>query len=200
MHGNRRCLWLGLGSNMGDRLRHLRRASYALALHPEIEVLRGSRVYETEYEGPGTQDDYLNACLEIKTSLEPLVLLAVLKGAEERSGRQPQGHMKPRPIDLDILLWPGRISCEPKLMIPHPRIRERAFVLEPLAELAPDEVFSDSGETIGMACAKIRRKSGSWVRLLAQEDGRSTRLLPGNADPEASSKEDWRAALAIHCR
>ncbi len=193
-------LWLGLGSNMGDRLGNLRRAVFALEVHPELEVLRGSRVYETDYVGPGSQQMYLNACLEVATCLEPLVLLAVLKGIEERLGRMPGGHMLPRPIDLDILLWQGRISQDARLTIPHPRARQRRFVLEPLAELAPQEIFPDSGETIRQACAKIRRKSGATVRLLAPDDGVEVRLLPGGCGSGEPTREEWRAALAVHSR
>ncbi len=192
-------LWLGLGSNMGDRLVHLRRAVYALALRPQINPLRGSKVYETEYEGPGSQAPYLNACLEINTSLAPLSLLRELKAVEARHGRSPNGHMLPRTIDLDILLWRGLVYNHPDLLVPHPHVRERAFVLKPLADLANNEIFPDSGETIASACAKIRRKSVSWVREFELGDGGSNWLLPGAASPEASSKEDWRAALAVHC-
>jgi len=198
--GGGRPVWIGLGSNMGDRLGYLRRAVFALAVHPEIEVRKGSRIYETEYVGPGTQERYLNACLELETFLEPGVLLAVLKGVEERFGRMPAGHMKPRPIDLDILLWRGRTSSDAGLTIPHPRARERGFVLEPLAELAPQEIFPDSGETIGIACAKIRRKSRAAVRLLASVDGSPVRLLPGGSGSCEPTREECRAALAVHCR
>jgi 2-amino-4-hydroxy-6-hydroxymethyldihydropteridine diphosphokinase len=193
---------LGLGTNMGDRLRHLRRALFALATHPEIRVVAASRVYETEFVGEGTQDPYYNACVEVRTSLPPLVLLAVLKSAEEREGRPARGHLQPRPIDLDILLFGDRILASAGLAVPHKGMRDRAFVLEPLAEVAPDRIFPDSGETIAAACAKIRRKSGPWIRPLADAG-----LLPhGPVGPwrrdgtRERNKEDWRAALAVHCR
>jgi len=193
-------VWLGLGSNMGDRLENLRRAAFALALHPEVDVRRGSRVYETEYVGPGRQAPYLNACLEVRTALEPLVLLAVLKGLEERCGRRPGGHMLPRPIDLDILLWRDRSCSRDQLRIPHPRAAERAFVMLPLAELDGQEIFPDSGETIAAACAKIRRKSAEGVCLAREEAGRELHLLPGGGHTSEPTKEEWRAALAVHCR
>ena len=196
-HGTER-VFIGLGTNMGQRMRNLRRALFALAVHPEIEVCAVSRVFETEYVGPGNQDPYYNACVEIVTSLAPAVLLAVLKGVEEREGRRPTGHMLPRPIDLDILLIGDKIISEEKLQIPHKGMRDRAFVMEPLAELASEVIFPDSGETIGVACAKIRRKSGSWIRALT-----GTGLMPGEIGGPArhgSNKEDWRAALAVHCR
>jgi 2-amino-4-hydroxy-6-hydroxymethyldihydropteridine diphosphokinase len=185
-------VYLGLGTNLGDRLGHLRQALFALSTHPEIEVTGVSRVYETEYVGPGSQDPYYNACLEITTRLRPQVLLAVLKGTEERLGRPPQGHMQPRPIDLDILLYGDLEILENGLCIPHKHMRQRAFVLEPLAEIGAGKVFPDSGETIAEACAKIRRKSGPWIRALTD-----IRLLAAGSE---SNKEDWRAALAVHCR
>jgi len=185
-------VFLGLGTNVGDRLRHLQEAVFGLATHPEIQVTAVSRVYETEYVGPGHQDPYLNACVALRTRLEPAVLLAVLKGAEQRQGRLPGGHMQPRPIDLDILLFGDRVLNSPRLNVPHPQLRERAFVLEPLAELAGGQKFPDSGETIGDACAKIRRKSGPWIRIL--ETVGLDKSLPDN------NKEGWRAALAVHSR
>jgi len=159
---------IGLGTNLGDRLAQLQRALLALETHPEIRVLAVSRVYETEFVGDGTQDPYFNACVEIETELAPLVLLAVLKAAEQREGRQPGGHMLPRPIDLDILLFGDKILVAKKLCVPHKGMRDRAFVLEPLQEIAPQYVFPDSGETIAEACAKIRRKSGPWIRPVSE--------------------------------
>lgn len=183
---------LGLGSNVGDRLAHLRSALFALATHPQIAVTRVSRTYETEYVGPGRQDPYLNACVEVRTSLAPAVLLAVLKGAEVRQGRPPGGHMAPRNIDIDILLYGDTMSRGETLVLPHERMRDRAFVLEPLNEIAAEEIFPDSGETIAEACAKIRRKSGPWIRVCEE-----ARLVEAGHD---GNKEDWRAALAVHCR
>jgi len=185
-------VYLGLGTNLGDRVRHLERALFALATHPEMEVTAVSRIYETEYVGPGSQDPYLNACVELRTRLAPRVLLAVLKGAEQRQGRLPEGHMQPRPIDLDILLYGDLVLAGSGLNLPHPQIRDRAFVLEPLAELAAQVKFPDSGETIASACAKIRRKSGPWIEV-------RTDLDLNNALPD-NNKEGWSAALAVHSR
>jgi len=185
-----------MGTNLGDRAGHLARALFALATHPELDITGVSRIYETEYVGPGTQDPYLNACAALETRLAPRVLLAILKGTEQRQGRSPGGHMQPRPIDLDILLFGELVTGAPGrregLVLPHPEIRERAFVLEPLAELAGEVKFPDSGETIRSACAKIRRKSGPWIRVRTDLD--LCNALPDN------NKEDWRAALAVHCR
>ena len=100
--------------------------------------------------------------------------------------------MTPRPIDLDILMFGPRVMDGPGLTLPQRQMRERAFVLEPLAELAPHEKFPDSGETIASACAKIRRKSGPWIRARVDVD-------LGNSLPD-NNKEGWRAALAVHSR
>ena len=188
----REVVYLSLGTNQGDRVAHLEQALFALATHPEIQVSAVSRVYETEYVGPGRQDPYLNACVELRTCLEPGVLLAVLKGTEQRQGRRPESHLLPRPNDLDILMYGNRVMAGPGLTIPHQQMRERAFVMEPLAELAPRKKFPDSGETIASVCAKIRRKSGPWVE--PQSDLDLNKTLPDN------NKEGWRAALAVHCR
>lgn len=185
-------VYLGLGTNVGDRGAHLKEAMLALASHPEIQVTAVSQVYETEYVGPGTQDPYLNACVELATSLSPRVLLAVLKGTEERQGRQRDGHMKPRTIDLDILMFGNRVMESEGLIVPHREMRERAFVMEPLAELAPTVKFPDSGETIASVCAKIRRKSGPWIKT--RVDLNLDNPMPDN------NKEGWRAALAVHSR
>lgn len=198
-------IFLGMGTNMGDRLRYLRRALLALADVPAVLVRQISPLFETEYVGKGEQAAYLNACVEIETTLEPDELLATLKAIEASEGRMPEGHMLPRPIDLDILLWGDKILSGPKLLVPHKDMRDRAFVLIPLSAIASEETFPDSGETIGHACANIRRKSGPWVRPFGTEE-----LLPAGAADRADqtagsfvwdlNKEDWRAALAVHCR
>jgi 2-amino-4-hydroxy-6-hydroxymethyldihydropteridine diphosphokinase len=183
---------VGLGSNEGDRLGQLRRALFALAVHPEISVTAVSRVYETQYVGPGTQSPFLNACAAIRTALPPAVLLAVMQGTEARLGRRPATHMQPRPLDLDLLLYGDLVTADPRLTLPHPRMRERAFVLVPLQEIAAEARLPDSGETVAVACAKIARRDGPWVRPLP--DGE---LWPR---PRAGEEREWRAALALHCR
>lgn len=157
--------WIGLGGNQGDRFGELRRGLHALADHPDFTVVAVSGVWETEYVGPGTQDPYLNACAGLRTRLGPAALVAVLKDLERAAGRAPGGHLRPRPLDLDLLLLDGFAGREGSITVPHPRARERAFVLEPLAQIAPDVRFPDSGETVAAACANIRRKPGPWVRL-----------------------------------
>jgi len=160
--------YLGLGSNQGDRLAELRRAIAGLAGLPGVEVGAVSGVWETEHVDDDAtaqrQDPYLNACVAIRTTLPPLALLDALKGLEAAAGRDRDGHGRPRPIDLDILLYGEAELASERLRVPHPQLRRRAFVLEPLAQIAPGARCPDSGETIGEACAKIRRKRGPWVR------------------------------------
>ncbi len=184
---------LGLGGNVGDRLNCLRRGLYALAAHPEIRVDAVSRIWESEYVGPGRQRPYLNACCRARTSLAPSALLAVLKGLEQRLGRKPDGHLRPRPLDLDILLFGDRCGADRQLTLPHPRLAERGFVLAPLAELAAELVLPDSGETIASAWARLQRlPDGPWLRPWPEGFLDSAAPVPG--------EEGWRAALAVHCR
>jgi 2-amino-4-hydroxy-6-hydroxymethyldihydropteridine diphosphokinase len=118
--------------------------------------------------------------------------VAVLKELEARAGRAPEGHMRPRPLDLDLLLHGDFAGTDGPVTVPHARARERAFVLEPLAEIAPEARFPDSGETVAAACAKIRRKPGPWVRLRKDLD-----LALGGPD---DGKEERGAAVAVHRR
>ena len=185
-------VYLGLGANQGRRTHNLRHGLAGLALHPEIALEAVSNVYETQFVGEGSQDPYLNACAAIRTHLPPRVLLSVLQSIELRCGRKPDGHMLPRPLDLDILLYEDRVQLDADLVLPHPRLRERAFALVPLAEIAPGVQFPDSYETVAEVCAKIRRKDGPWLRL--RDD---IQLIPQTAN---GHKEDWRAALAVHSR
>jgi len=183
---------LGLGSNLGDRLRYLRLATFALAAHPELEVTAGSRVWESAYVGPGTQAPYLNLVLVARTELAPAALLALAKGLEQRLGRPAGGHLQPRTVDVDILLYGDRTGTDHLLTLPHPRLRERGFVLGPLAELQPQRVLPDCGETVAEAWSRMRaQEDGPWLWPLVEP------LVSGTAP---AGKEEWRAALAVHCR
>lgn len=126
---------LGLGSNRGDRAAALCSAVDALAAHG-LEVQRLSAVYESDYWGPGSpQAPYLNAVAVVRTGWSPLELLDVLQAIERAHGRAPGTHGRPRPLDLDLLTYGGFRIRHPRLVVPHPRMCERRFVLEPLAEL-----------------------------------------------------------------
>jgi 2-amino-4-hydroxy-6-hydroxymethyldihydropteridine diphosphokinase len=128
--------FLGLGSNLGDRLANLTQAVRALALSG-MTVVRTSRVYETAPVGP-PQPDYLNAVAEVETDLSARELLEVCLGVERQMGRVRAERWGPRVIDVDLLTYGRETIDEPGLTVPHPRMHERAFVLAPLLELEAD--------------------------------------------------------------
>lgn len=132
--------YLALGSNLGDRLEHLRSAVRLLSDADGIDVARSSRVYETEPVGP-PQPAYLNAVVEIRTDLEPAELLAATRAVEETLGRVRGDRWGPRTIDVDILTFDEVTIDEPDLVVPHPRMHERGFVLVPLGELEADPML-----------------------------------------------------------
>ncbi|HEX7254624.1 MAG TPA: 2-amino-4-hydroxy-6-hydroxymethyldihydropteridine diphosphokinase [Gaiellaceae bacterium] len=131
-------VYIGLGANLGDREATIRTALDRLEAHEAVEVQRVSRLRETDPVGYEDQPRFLNGVARVQTSLEARDLLTVLLDLERDLGRTRHGpRFGPRPIDLDILLYDNRTIDEPGLRIPHPRIAERPFVLEPLAELDP---------------------------------------------------------------
>jgi 2-amino-4-hydroxy-6-hydroxymethyldihydropteridine diphosphokinase len=130
---------IGLGANLGDPRRSLRDAVDSLADVAGITLLRTSRVYRSAPLGPAGQPDYLNAAVAIDTRLAPPALLAVLQDLEARAGRVRGERWGPRTLDLDLLLFGSTQIASEELTVPHPRIRERNFVLEPLLDLlGPD--------------------------------------------------------------
>jgi 2-amino-4-hydroxy-6-hydroxymethyldihydropteridine diphosphokinase len=129
---------LGLGSNLGDRRAHLR---HAVELLPDVAAV--SPVYETEPVGGPEQEPYLNLVVALETDLEPHELLAVAQRLEAEAGRVRAERWGPRTLDVDIL-WIDRVNVdEPDLQVPHPRMRQRRFVMAPLAEIAPDVAGTD---------------------------------------------------------
>jgi len=132
--------YIALGSNIGDRAKNFHAAIDLMNGVEGISVLRVSSFHDTKPVGGPPQPDYLNAVAEVETDLPPTDLLAELQRIERRLGRTRAAHWGPRTIDLDILLMGDTIVDEPHLTIPHPRMHERRFVLEPLCELAPDAV------------------------------------------------------------
>lgn len=129
-------VYLGLGTNKGDRIANLEAAVQALS--PKIEVVQRSPIYRTPPWGYTDQPDFLNMALEARTKLTPSELLKYLKTLEAQVGRTATFRWGPREIDIDILLYDDLLLETPKLTIPHPQMHERAFVLVPLADLAPD--------------------------------------------------------------
>jgi 2-amino-4-hydroxy-6-hydroxymethyldihydropteridine diphosphokinase len=145
---------VALGSNLGDRVAHL---DHAVArLQGVLRRLKISRYYETAPVGVvGPQPLYLNAAAVGETILPPRALLDLLLGIERERGRErPPVPHAPRTLDLDLILFGGLIVDEPDLVVPHPRFRERRFVLEPLAEVAPDLVDPSTGETVATLLAR----------------------------------------------
>jgi 2-amino-4-hydroxy-6-hydroxymethyldihydropteridine diphosphokinase len=129
--------FLGLGTNLGDRLANLQRAVDLLAATPGVRVVRSSRVYETAPVGP-PQPDFLNAVVEIETDLDPHGVLAAGAAVERELHRVRAERWGPRTIDVDVLTFEARTVDTDDLTVPHPRMHERAFVLMPLLELEPD--------------------------------------------------------------
>ena len=147
--------WLGLGSNLRQPLQQLQEAIDKIALADGIEVLEISSFYRTPPWGDQHQDDFINAVVQIETSLDPLPLLRVLQLIENEMGRQRSGRRwGPRLIDIDLLLFGGLQLQTVDLELPHPRMHERAFVLVPLSEL--DETLKIPGRgDIGQLLKKI---------------------------------------------
>ena len=132
--------YLGLGSNLGDRLAHLQAAVDGLGATPDVHVVAVSQVYETAPVGGPPQGDYLNAVVAVDTTLAPRDLLSLAQRLEADQQRVRAERWGPRTLDVDVLLVGDERVDEPDLVVPHPRLRERAFVLVPLADIAPDLV------------------------------------------------------------
>ena len=138
-------VYVGLGSNVGDRLEHLRRAVAELRETQGIEVVAASSVYETDPVGP-PQPGFLNAVVELETDLGPHDLLRRLKEIEASVGRLARERWGPREVDLDLLLYGDDLIDTDDLKVPHPQLRDRAFVVVPLRELDPslaDEIDAE---------------------------------------------------------
>lgn len=155
--------FLGLGSNLGDRAAHLQFGVDGLAARAG-RVAAISPVYETEPVGGPEQPDYLNAVVAVDTSLSPRELLGVAKALEAEAGREPPdpgNRWGPRPLDIDVLMVGDERVDEPDLVVPHPRIHQRAFVLAPLADVAPELVVAPTAGWQGV------RRSPLQLRLPA---------------------------------
>jgi len=137
--------WLGIGSNVGDRMAHLQSAVDALDKHRDVDVLGVSPVYETEPVGGPEQGPYLNAVVKVATLLDPRDLLDVAHELEAARGRERTEHWGPRTLDVDLLAFAGYFAQTSALTLPHPRAHERAFVLAPWYDLDPDAEVPGKG-------------------------------------------------------
>jgi len=160
-------VYLGLGSNMESRQDNLEQALSFLSHRLRVE--RVSSVYDTEPIGNIEQPRFLNlVCQVVNTNLAPMALLTLAKGIESKLGRVSSKPNAPRPIDIDILFYGDRVIKTPRLVIPHPRLAERVFVLIPLAEIAPDLVHPVIKKTIKELLEAVTEKQGvfKWEQSL----------------------------------
>ncbi len=148
-------VFIGLGSNIGDRKKNLEEAMRLLDTPPDIKVEKGSSLYTTEPIGYVGQDWFLNSVVEISTLLSPMDLLHRCQAIEEQMGRVRIMLWGPRTIDLDILLYGEEIVEDDELIIPHPNMHKRGFVLVPLAEIAPEVIHP-----------KLNKKASELLRQL----------------------------------
>ena len=149
-----RC-FIGIGSNLGDMEENIRQALLLLARDERLKLIRLAPLYRAEPMGFVYQDWFLNTVLELETQLRPAELLHLLQDIEDRMGRVRTIHWGPRVIDLDILWFGGQAVDEPDLIIPHPEMQRRAFVVVPLADLDPN-LELPGGKRVAELAAQLR--------------------------------------------
>ena len=147
--------YIGLGSNMGDRLENLAAALRAIADLPDTELVGVSQAYESEPWGVEDQPPFINSCLVVDTVLAPHALLDLARKVERLLGRNRAQERRwgPRTLDIDLIAYDDEVIDEPDLQLPHPRLFERAFVLMPLSEIVPDRMIG--GITVRDALARV---------------------------------------------
>ena len=163
-------VFIGIGSNLGDRRQFLSLAIRGLRGTASTRIPSGgiASLYETIPIGvTGPQPTYLNSAVHLMTTLEPHDLLSVMLEIEASLGRVRRERNEPRTIDLDLLLYDARIIDDPILILPHPRIHERRFVLEPLSEIAPEVIHPRLGITIRSIRDGRRDRETALVKLVA---------------------------------
>jgi len=154
--------YVGMGTNLGDRRGALEIALREMHQPPIIEVERVSSVYETAPVGVTEQPDFLNAVVRVATTLPPRALLDALLNLENKMGRVRTLRWGPRVIDLDLLVYGNAQIDEMGMEVPHPRLRERAFVLGPLAEIAPELCLPPDGQTAKKLLEELLEKPGTF--------------------------------------
>jgi 2-amino-4-hydroxy-6-hydroxymethyldihydropteridine diphosphokinase len=166
--------WIGLGSNEGDRLGYVKKALGMLQRIPKTALVAVSPLYDTAPTGREGQPRFLNLAVELETELTPEALLRELLAIEDRCGRIRRERWGPRTLDLDLLIHGEHETATEGLTLPHPRMAERAFVLVPLAQLAPDLTVPGTGKT---------------VRALLEEIGEEKRGVKRVGDPPAPEED-----------
>lgn len=159
-------MFVGLGSNLGDRLGHIRRAVEKIALIGSTRVVAVSSVYETQPRLYGAQPDFLNACARLETALKPHALLDAMQDIEAMLGRKRLIPNGPRTVDLDLLLYADEVINDERLSLPHPGLARRAFVLVPLVELLGRDAPSILHPQLGRSMAELLQDcpDRGWVR------------------------------------
>ena len=155
-------VFIAIGSNQGDREENCLRAARLLGSSGKAEVICQSPLYETEPWGVKEQTPFVNSAIEIRTELAPIALLGLLKSIELDMGRKASPRWSERVIDLDILFFGDEVVREKGLDVPHPRLCERAFVLVPLSDIAPEFVHPVLGKSVREMLAGL--KDAGWVR------------------------------------
>lgn len=153
--------YIALGSNLGDRRENLRTALKELDSLPTIDIGRVSSVYETAPVGMTEQPKFLNMAAEISTSLSAHELLEAMLQVENQMGRERTVRWGPRVIDLDLLVYGSSQIDMPGLIVPHPRLQERAFVLRPLMEIAPNLILPGDGESVESLWEKLDKNGNN---------------------------------------
>jgi 2-amino-4-hydroxy-6-hydroxymethyldihydropteridine diphosphokinase len=157
--------WIALGSNLGDRLGHIKKALALIAELPDTEIMAVSSIYDTAPVGKADQPRFLNAAAELLTGLKALELLHSLLTIEDRCGRMRRDQWGPRTVDLDLLLYDDvRIQTD-ELTVPHPRMAERPFVMIPLDEIAPELLVPSVSKNVRLIVREMG-DVGSDVRLV----------------------------------
>jgi len=152
--------YIGLGSNLGDRLANLKYSLDLLFMTPGLQLEDCSCIYETSPVGGPEQGPFLNACISIKTTLLPVELLKTMLAVEEKMKRVRAERWGPRIIDLDLLHYEGATVNTPLLQIPHPRLKERDFVLVPLADIDPKLIIPGSKQSVEQIVAGRKEITG----------------------------------------
>ncbi len=169
--------YLSLGSNMGNRVQYLQKAIEGLCATNQVHLLNFSSLYETDPVGFIDQANFLNMVIEVVTDLSPIELLELCLSVEKELGRERIVRWGPRTIDLDILLYNQENIKTEKLTVPHPRMKERAFVLIPLAEIQPDLKIPGQEASVSELANRLRDEG---VRLWSMKNGEDVFELFGN--------------------